>query len=359
MAKITIARQGAIEILDDYAGRRVPGIQYTVVDADRILFEYSGGWADIRNRKEMTLETTLMAYSMTKTFTGAAVMQLAEQGKLSLNNEIDRYLPTTYNGHHITVRQLLSHTSGIPNPVPLRWVHLAAQHASFDENAALAEVLRTNAKLRYEPGQKFFYSNIGYWLLGKIIEQIAGRSYAAHMRINVLRPLGLSAQEMDFEIAEPARHANGYLAKYSLMNLMKGFVTDSKVWCDYEDSWLRLQNVYVNGPPFGGLVGSSRGFSRFLQDQLRKESVLFLAETKRLFETQQAAKAGRSIPMTLGWHIGQANGTTYFFKEGGGGRFHCEMRLYQTEGIGSVVMVNDTQFNSTRLLNRVDSVVFC
>ena len=359
MTKNTIARQGATQILDDCGGRQVPGIQYTVVDADGILFEYSSGWSDIRNRTEMTLDTTLMAYSMTKTFTAAAVMQLAEQGKLSLEDEIDRYLPNTYSGHKITVRQLLSHTSGIPNPIPLRWVHLAAEHASFDENTALAEVLRNNAKLRYEPGQRFFYSNIGYWLLGKTIETITGRSYAAHMRINVLQSLGLSAQEMDFEIAEPAYHANGYLAKYSLMNLLKGFVTDSKMWCDYEGRWLRLQNVSVNGPAFGGLVGSSHAFSRFLQDQLRKQSVLFSGETKRLFESQQATKEGRSIPMTLGWHMGKANGATYFFKEGGGGGFHCEMRLYRTQGIGSVVMVNDTQFNSTKFLNRIDAALLC
>ena len=86
----------------------------------------------------------------------------------------------------------------------------------------------------------------------------------------MLRPLGLSAQEMNFVIPDPTRHANGYLAKYSLMNLIKSLVTDSKVWCGYENHWLRLQNVCVNGPAFGGLVGSARSFSHFLQDQLRQ-----------------------------------------------------------------------------------------
>ena len=296
MTTNTITQRDVRQVLDHYAGSRVPDVQYTVVDSDRILFECASGWADIKNRKEMTLETTLMAYSMTKTFTAAAILQLVEQGKIGLNDQIDRYLENTCCGHRITIRQLLDHTSGLANPIPLRWVHLAAEHSDFDEDAALAQVLRDNAKLRYEPGQTFFYSNIGYWLLGKIVEKIAGESYPHYVRSNLFRPLGLSAQEVDFVIPDPSRHANGYLAQYSLMNLIKGFVTDGKVWDGYENHWLRLQNVYVNGPSFGGLVGSARSFSRFLRDQLQTDSVLFTAETKRALRLSKLIKQDTQSP---------------------------------------------------------------
>jgi CubicO group peptidase (beta-lactamase class C family) len=67
----------------------------------------------------MTTETTLTAYSMTKTFTAVAVMQLVEQGKLKLDDEIDRSLQTPYAGHRINIRHLLDHTAGLPNPIPL------------------------------------------------------------------------------------------------------------------------------------------------------------------------------------------------------------------------------------------------
>jgi hypothetical protein len=60
--------------------------------------------------------------------------------------------------------------------------------------------------------------------------------------------------------------------------------------------------------------------------------------------------------MTLGWHVGATDGSVYFFKEGGGGGFHSEMRLYPTTGNASVVMVNSAEFNSTKFLNRVDCV---
>jgi D-alanyl-D-alanine carboxypeptidase len=343
------------DILNQYAESQVPGIQYCIVDNEETLFEYATGWADIQGQHKMTLDTTMMAYSMTKTFTAVAILQLVEQGKLGLDVRIDRYLPDIpLCRYPITIRQLLDHTSGLPNPIPLRWAHLAEEAPVFNENMALAQVLHDNSRLAFDPGRKYAYSNIGYWLLGKIVEQATAQSYPAYVRTNILGPLHLSVQEMDFVIPDPAHHAYGYLAKYSMMNLLKGFVTDSKFWGEYEGNWLRLKNHYLNGPAFGGLVGTASGFSHFLQDQLRIESILFDPETKRLFETQQVDGAGRPIPMTLGWHIGETRGVIYLFKEGGGGGFHCEMRLYPTKGIGSIVMVNSTEFKSTAFLNRVD-----
>lgn len=351
----SFAKDNATSQLNQYVLSEVPGLQYMVVTANRTLFEYAGGWADIQNQKAMTLDASLMAYSMTKTFTAAAILQLAERKKLNLEDALDQYLPhNPYRGHGITLRQLLQHTSGVPNPIPLRWVHLAQEDSSFNEAAALAAVLRENPDLAFAPGKKFAYSNIGYWLLGKVVEQVTGQSYPAYMRANILRPLGLAAQEMDFVIPDESRHAQGYLAKYSLMNLVKGFVIDSKFLGNYEGNWLRLKSHYLNGPAFGGLIGTARGFSRFLQDQLRTESALFGLETKRLLETQQTDGAARPIQMTLGWHIGETDGAVYFFKEGGGGGFHSEMRIYPTQGIASIVMVNSTEFNSTKFLNRVD-----
>ena len=350
-----ITKNNVTHILDQYTGSQTPGLQYVVVEAGGTLFEYAGGWADIQHQIAMTLETTLMAYSMTKTFTAVAMLQLVEQGKVGLDDEMDGYLPDTpYRGRRITLRQLLDHTSGLPNPIPLRWVHLAEEVARFDEDAVLDRVLDENPALSFEPGSKFAYSNIGYWLLGKIIEQVTEQSYSDFVRASMLLPLGLSAQEMDFAIPDQARHANGYLAKYSLTNLVKGFVTDSKFWGGYEGNWLRIKSHYINGPSFGGLVGAARSFACFLQDQLRAESALFSPKTKGLLETRQTDDSGRPIPMTLGWHIGETNGATYFFKQGGGDGFHSEMRLYQTRGIASVVMANCTNFNSTRFLNRVD-----
>jgi CubicO group peptidase (beta-lactamase class C family) len=343
-------------VLDEYAGKEVPGLQYIVLNTNETLFEYAGGWADLRSQRPMTLDTTMMAYSMTKTITAVTILQLVEQGRVGLEDPITRYLSDNPYGDQITIRQLLDHTSGIPNPIPLRWAHLVEEHGKFDENAALAQVLREHSRLDFQPGAKFSYSNIGYWLLGKVVEKVTGRPFTAVVQKNVLEPLHIPASELGFGIPNPASHASGYLARYSMMNLFKGFVTDSKYWGSYSGNWLEVKSHQLNGPAFGGLVGTARGFTYFLQDQLQPESVLLGSATKQLLETQQTNQAGELVPMTLGWHIGETNGVVYYFKEGGGGGFHCEMRIYPSLDIASIVMTNSTEFNSTQFLNRYDSV---
>lgn len=334
---------------------KVPGIQYLVVAPEDTVFAYAGGWADIAGRRPMTSSTTLMAYSMSKTITAAAVLQLVEAGAVNLSDPIDRYLNSQPYGRDVTVRQLISHTSGLPNPLPLAWVHPAALHGTFDERAALATVLRQNPKRAYTPGTRFQYSNIGYWLLGTIVERASGEDFPSYVRSHVLRPLAIPPAELDYGVPDHCALAKGYLEKYSLMNLAKRFLIDRALIGEYEGRWLRIQEHFLNGPAFGGLVGTARGFGRFLQDQLRTHSALFNDATRQLFYTSERTKDGTDVPMSLGWHIGAMTGTRFFFKEGGGGGFHCMMRVYPTSGIATVVMTNATGFSVRGLLDSVDS----
>lgn len=262
---------------------KTPGIQYLVVAPEQTVFEYAGGWADIARHRPMNPATTLMAYSMSKTITAAAVLQLVETQKVKLDDPIDRYLDSQPYGPDVTVRQLLSHTSGIPNPIPLAWVHPAARHDTFDERAELATVLREHPKRSFTPGTKYGYSNIGYWLLGPIVERASGETFPSYVREHVLRPLGITPRELGYGVPDRRDHGKGYLEKYSLMNLVKGFLIDRELIGGYEGRWLQIHDHFLNGPAFGGLVGTTRGFGKFLQDQLRPHSALFNDTTRQLF----------------------------------------------------------------------------
>src|SRR5690349_1297687 len=90
---------------------RTPGIQYLVVDATGILFEHAAGWADLRRGIPLDARTTMMAYSMSKTITAAAALQLVEAGRMGLDDRVDRYVDSFPYGPQVTVRQLISHTS--------------------------------------------------------------------------------------------------------------------------------------------------------------------------------------------------------------------------------------------------------
>jgi CubicO group peptidase (beta-lactamase class C family) len=331
-----------------------PGIQYLVLNADSTLFSYAGGSADIAATRPVQENTTLMIYSMSKTITAAAILQLVEQGRISPDDPITKYLTDIPYGKEVTIRHLLSQTSGIPNPIPLRWVHLVNEHLQFDEHSALQAILKENSELDFVPGKKYAYSNISYWLLGSLIEKVSGTSYEDYVRRNIFQRLNIAPDEIDFAIPSSQHHAKGYLPKWSFLNLFKSLVIDSKFVGEYEDGWIHINDHYLNGPSFGGIVGSARAIGVFLQDQLRDSSQLFARQTKALFFEQQKNNEGEPIDMTLGWHIGRGDGLQYFFKEGGGGGFHCEMRVYPSHGIASVVIANNTSFDAKGFLNTVD-----
>jgi D-alanyl-D-alanine carboxypeptidase len=334
-----------------------PGIQYIIVNKDTTVFSFSSGLADIKNKIPLTLNHTLSAFSMTKTLTAIAVLQLAERQEINIDDRVSKYIEHPYN-QEISIRQLLNHTSGIPNHIPLKWVHLALDHKNFNENAALAKILADNPKPDRPPGKKYAYSNIGYWLLGKVIERVSKQGYGDYVRNNIFQPLGLTPNDIDFVIRDNTLQAKGYLAKYSLTNLAKSFVTDKAVWGDYEGNWLHIKDVYVNGPSFGGAIGSAKSFSKILQDLLAEQSILLSENSKRLLYSQQRTQLGEFIDMTLGWHVGVLGGAQYFYKEGGGAGYHSGMRVYPTRGLASVIMTNQTSFNSRRQLSTIDKMFF-
>jgi CubicO group peptidase (beta-lactamase class C family) len=334
--------------------KKTPGIQYIAVSGTETLLEFTGGLADLHRQSPVTPATTMMAYSMSKTITAVAVLQLIEAGRVGLDDPVNRYVDALPYGAGMTIRHLLSHTSGIPNPIPLRWVHPSSAHAAFHEDGALTAVLRSNPRLASAPGSRYRYSNIGYWLLGKVVERVAAERFTSYVDSHIIRPLGLSPSDLGYTVADPSSHATGYLEKYSFFNLMKGFLIDRELIGRYSGRWLEIRTHYLNGPAFGGLVGTARAFARFLQDQLRDDSVLVGGKALGLLYSTEATSNGLPIAMTLGWHTGELNGTAYYFKEGGGGGFHSMMRLYPDRRVGTVGIANATSFNIRRLLDEVD-----
>ena len=332
---------------------RAPGIQYLVVGREGIRFEYHGGWADLGDRRPMTPTTTMMAYSMSKTVTAAAVLTLVQAGRMALNDPLDRLVEWHPYGPDVTLRRMLSHTSGIPNPIPLRWVHPAADD-SFDEGAALAAVLQKHPRLSFAPGTRYGYSNIGYWLLGSVVERVSGEDFASYVAGHILSPLGIESVELGYVIGDPEQHASGYLERASWMNLVKGALIDRELIGPDWGRWVEILGHCLDGHAFGGLVGTARGFGKFLQDQLEPHSRVLDDPARSLFFAPQRIDRDGPIPMTLGWHMGAMGDRAFFYKEGGGGGFHCMMRLYPADGIATVMMTNATLFDVRGHLNALD-----
>lgn len=333
---------------------KTPGLQYIVVNQDDVLFSYTKGYSDIAGKATVNEKTKFNAYSVTKTFTAIAILQLVEQKKMNLDNFVTRYYPENpYNG--ITIRQLLSHTAGLPNPIPLNWIHLATEDSDFNSKQFVDEIIRKNNKLKNKSGEKFSYSNIGFLVLGIIIENVSGMSYREYVRQNILDKIPLERNEMDFVIYPKEDHAKGYQKTNTFLNLLLGlFIDKKKYMIGKEDKWSAFKPLYVNGSSYGGLIGNARAFSKYLQDLLRHDSKLLSVETKKQMFLKQKLNDGKEIAMSLGWFHGILNGKKYYTHPGGGGGYYTEIRIYPSHKMATVIMMNRSGMSDERLLDKVD-----
>lgn len=170
----------------------VPSLQAAVVVAGEGMWTGAVGWADPRTKRMATTQDQYHIGSVSKLYTAAVIMKLVDAGKLSLDDPVGEYVSGVPNGDQIRIRQLLNHTSGLPNytehlPMNLKTVLF---HRMWDMDEVLA-VIRSQAP-RSEPGSSHYYSNSNYVLLGLTAEAAAGRPFADLLEELILQPLGLT-----------------------------------------------------------------------------------------------------------------------------------------------------------------------
>jgi CubicO group peptidase (beta-lactamase class C family) len=334
---------------------KTPSVQYVIFNKDSVIHRFQFGFSDIKNRQETGENTTYNAYSVTKTFTALAILQLAEQKKIDIEQPVKNYLPEFPYLAEITIRQLMTHSAGIPNPIPLSWVHLANEHKSFDRNIFFSQIFSDNNKTKSKPNEKYAYSNLGYVLLGQLIEKVSGLSYEDYIRENILKPLNIKSSELDFTITDPYQHAKGYIKQLSISNAVLGFLIDKpKYMGKTEGKWNSFKDNYVNGVSYGGLIGVPNAFVKYIQELLKPNCKLITNDYKKMLFTENYTSNNKASGMCLSWFSGQLNGKQYFAHTGGGGGYYCEIRIYPDLGIGSVVMFNRTGMTDEKYLDKLD-----
>lgn len=188
----------------------VPSLQAAVLIGGEGMWTGAVGWADPSAKRAATIEDQYHIGSVSKLYTAAAIMKLVEAGKLSLDDTVGEYVPGVPNGDQIRIRQLLNHTSGLPNytehlPMNLKTVLF---HRIWEMDEVLA-VIRSQAP-RSEPGSSHYYSNSNYVLLGLTAEAAAGRSFADLLEELILQPLGLTHTHFARPGNSPAGSVRGY-----------------------------------------------------------------------------------------------------------------------------------------------------
>ncbi|HEY0214938.1 MAG TPA: serine hydrolase domain-containing protein, partial [Cellulomonas sp.] len=193
------------------AFRRAVGVQVAVRSGDEVVLDEAWGVADVTTGEALRTDHLFRIASHSKTFTATAVLQLVEAGRLRLDDPVGASVPELVEaGSPLasrTVRELLGHQAGVIRD---------GVHADFwqldgpfpDRTALLAEVLRDGEV--YGPNEHFKYSNVGYSLLGLVIEHVTGTSYAEHVRAAIVEPLGLTRTGAEYDRARAAEYAAGH-----------------------------------------------------------------------------------------------------------------------------------------------------
>jgi D-alanyl-D-alanine carboxypeptidase len=345
----------ARELLDRWIAQGdSPGVQYIFASRRAVLFEYNGGSADPARSANVTPRTTFNAYSVTKTFTAAAVLQLAERGKVDLDQPISRYLDRLSGGKSPSVRETLAHIGGYANPNPMAWAHRDDEHARFDSRRFVDEVLDKHG-VNTEPGRKYAYSNVGYLVLGELIEKVSGQPYTQYVQQQLIEPLGLAEGEtIAFNIARPGEHARGHVRRWSLLNLVLGFFMDrDRFVAARAGPWVQFHDLHVNGAAYGGLIANARAFARYGQALLERDDYISPGN-RELLLTPARGPDGAALARSLGWFAGALDGEAYYAHAGGAAGYYCEVRVYPRVGRVSVVMFNRTGIRDERILDHID-----
>ncbi|MFO7952284.1 MAG: serine hydrolase domain-containing protein [Bacillota bacterium] len=315
------------EALDSYIEgemkiSRIPGLALGVIKNGEIA--YLQGYGSAGDSQPVSPETPFIIGSLSKSFTALAAMQLAEAGKLDLDDPVKKYLPWftmqgEYDPGEITVRHLLVQTSGIPNMAGVNTMAEGSDLSLEQEVKRLSE-----ESLENSPGAVFAYSNANYLILGLIIDEITKEGYSEYMRNNIFQPLEMNNSYLTKDEGENASMAKGHVRWF-------GFPFPVDV--QYLD----------NSLPAGFIISSVKDMSNYLlmhlnQGTFNEKEILSSEGISELHTPSNAA--GSPIDYAMGLIVKSSNDFTLVHHDGSNQGFNSAMAFSPDEKWGVVVLTN-------------------
>lgn len=281
-----------------------PGVTVLVSRKGDIVYKKAFGMANLELNIPMKIDNVFRIGSITKQFTAVAILQLMEQGKLSLQDEITKFIPDyPTQGNKITIEHLLTHTSGIQSFTSMKDYN---QRMTVDMEPEEMINHFKNEPMEFTPGTKWNYNNSGYFLLGYIIEKASGRTYAQYIEENIFQPLGMT-------------------------NSLYG--SNLKIIKNRVDGYMKDANGYLNATHVSMLQPYAAGSIMSTVEDMHKWNKAVHAN--KLLKKENLAKALTSYKLTdststgygYGWSFGYVKGSPTI-EHGGGINGSLTMGIY-------------------------------
>ncbi|MCI0392650.1 MAG: beta-lactamase family protein [Acidobacteria bacterium] len=305
------------EVLEKTFKPNEPGAAVIVVKDGKVVLRKGYGLANVELGVPIEPDMVFRIGSVTKQFTAVSILMLMEQGKLSLTDEITRFLPDyPTQGHKITIEHLLIHTSGIKS-----YTSLPEWRPQWRKDVTLKEMIDVfkDKPMEFTPGERWNYNNSAYVLLGAIIEKSSGQSYADFVEKNIFAPLGMKRSFYDNTSRIIPRRASGYT---------KG--KDGYLNCDY---------LSMTWPHAAGALVST------VDDLALWDAALYTGKVVKQDSLKRAwapypIKDGRSTKYGYGWAISSVEGHRSIEHGGGINGFTCTSVRLPDDRVYVAVLTN-------------------
>jgi CubicO group peptidase (beta-lactamase class C family) len=288
----------------------IPGLSIAVIKDGKIVKLAGYGSANLETRTPATPDTVYKIASLSKPFTAAAIQILAAEGKLSLDDKVSEYIkPTPGSWANITIRHLVTNTSGIPRD--------PADYRPYQEQKPMAVISSAfDLPLAFPPGEKFLYSNVGYYVLAQIIEIVTGAPWEEFVTARVLKPAGL-------QVTRP---------------LTMQIVPDRAAGYDRVDGKLVNAENWIASRPSSAFLSSVRDLARWdihLDGQRSRSPALW-----QQARTPPLLADGRPGEYGLGWYVESYLGRARIHHDGQYPGFRATWERFEDDGLTVIVLSN-------------------
>lgn len=299
-------------MLRSSVGKDAPGASVLVARDDEVIYRGAYGKANLDLGVALTPQHVFRIGSITKTFTAAAIVRLSATHQLSLDDSLSKYLPDFPNGAHITLAQLLSHTSGVSD----NW---DADPTKPLDTPALVKRIAAKAP-DFEPGAAWAYSNSGYILLGAVLEKVTGKPWAEAIHDLLTAPIGLNHTAFHDDDAIVPGLVSGYSQN-----------EDGKV--------VQATYVTISGPgAAGALVSTTDDLFRWMRALVTDHALP--AGLYQIMSSPKSTAHGDPVPYGYGLMLGTVRGQPVVEHNGGIEGFASQLTYFPTQHVTVVVLTN-------------------
>jgi CubicO group peptidase (beta-lactamase class C family) len=314
-----------------------PGCALAIIKDGKILYKRGYGMADLERDVPVTSESVFDIASTSKQFVAMSIALLAEEGKLSLDDDIRKHLPEMPDyGKKITIRHLVHHTSGIRDYCGLMYLAGMPFENDYPE-AQIIELIARQKALNFKPGDEHLYSNSGYFLLGEIVQRVSGKSLNEFTKERIFQPLGMEITHFYDDFTRVVKNrAIGYFPKkdggYGIAVYLFDLVGDGGVLTSVEDLFLWDQNFYHNK------LGK--------QGQKLIEQIL----------TPGTLNNGKKLNYAFALGIGEYKGLKMISHGGAWAGYRSELLRFPGQQFSVICLSNLSGFNPTAMAKKVADI---